>query len=72
MKSTKPLIIPTEPELSVADIANHYKVGEATVLRWTRYGMPTTKYNSRLIRYRLSEVEAWLKARAAKLAEATK
>jgi len=51
--------IDTEPELTGAQIAAHYNTGEATVRRWMHLGMPARKYNSRFIRYRLSEVEKW-------------
>jgi hypothetical protein len=55
-----------EPESTVSEIASHFHVGEATVRRWVREGMPSKKYNARFHRYKLSEVEAWLKSRVTK------
>ena len=76
MKTQRPLFESTEPEVSGAQLAEHFDVGDATIRRWKRAGMPTKKYNSRLYRYKLSEVEKWLQAReekrAAQAAEAAK
>jgi hypothetical protein len=66
MKAAKVLTPPDEPEFTASEIANHYRVGEATVRRWARDGMPSKRYNARLHRYKLSAVEAWLAARVAK------
>jgi hypothetical protein len=66
MKTAKALTPPIEAESTVSEIAAHYHVGEATVRRWSRDGMPSKRYNRRLHRYRLSEVEAWLNKRAVK------
>jgi phage terminase Nu1 subunit (DNA packaging protein) len=68
MKTKKPLIESTEPEVSEAQLAEHFDVGDATIRRWKRAGMPTKKYNSRLYRYKLSEVEYWLQERGKELA----
>jgi hypothetical protein len=62
MKKPRPML-ESEPEVTGAQIAAHLTVGEATVRRWSREGMPAIKYNSRLFRYKLSEVKAWLQAR---------
>ena len=51
--------------LSGSLVARHYQVTEATVRRWRRDGMPAHWYNAKLVRYRLSEVEAWLAAKGA-------
>ena len=66
MKAPKTLIKsdPTECELTGLQIAAHFCVGAETVRRWRRAGMPAAGYNSRMFRYKLSEVEAWLKARS--------
>jgi hypothetical protein len=42
--------IKSESEVSGAQIANHFNVGEATVRRWMSQGMPARKYNKRLFR----------------------
>ena len=52
-----------EPLLSGAQIGDHYQVHEGSVRRWRSEGMPCHRYNSKMVRYKLSEVEAWLKAR---------
>jgi hypothetical protein len=62
--------IQAEPEYTTTQIAHHYGVGEATIRRWHRDGMPAKAYTSRLFRYRLSEVQKWLDERAAKNAVA--
>jgi hypothetical protein len=72
MKTTQSSTLPIEPEITVSEIASHYHVGEATVRRWSRAGMPSKRYNSRLHRYKLSEVEAWLTTRASKKNKAQK
>jgi len=71
MKIARPRI-DAEPEVTCAQIARHFNLNEATIRRWRIEGMPSKQYNARLYRYRLSEVEAWLKARAAKMAETAK
>jgi len=70
MKTQRTLIESTEPEVSGAQVAEHFDVGDATIRRWKRAGMPAKQYNSRFIRYKISEVEKWLQARGAQLDEA--
>jgi hypothetical protein len=65
MKTVRSLF-EAERELSGTQIAHHFSVGEATIRRWKALGMPARACNARLFRYRLSEVEAWLDARASK------
>jgi transposase-like protein len=48
------------------EIAKIYGVDEGTVRNWRHQGMPHIKYSSRMYRYELPEVEAWLKARGLK------
>jgi hypothetical protein len=57
------LPVETEPKRSGAEIANHYQVDAATVRRWRREGMPAIWYNPKLVRYELSKVDEWLRAR---------
>jgi transposase-like protein len=64
MKTPMSVTLSIEPESTVSEIASHYHVGEATVRRWVRDGMPSKRYNSRLHRYKLIEVEKWLQSRA--------
>jgi hypothetical protein len=54
-----------EPLLSGIQIGDHYQVHEGSVRRWRSEGMPCHRYNSKMVRYKLSEVDAWLKARTA-------
>jgi len=68
MKTQRSPIESTEPEVSGAQVAEHFDVGGATIRRWKRDGMPAKKYNSRLYRYKLSEVEYWLQERGKELA----
>ena len=65
MKAIKPMQIPLEPEpqCSGTQIGKLYGVVDATVQRWRREGMPCVWYNSKLCRYKVSEVDAWLRAR---------
>ena len=58
-----------EPEVSAYQVAEHFNVNEGTVRRWNRMGMPARAYNSRFIRYKISEVGKWLQARGAQLDE---
>ena len=68
MKTVRPRPpIDIEPELGTSQIARHFNLNEATILRWVDDGMPVKKYNQRLFRYKLSEVEKWLKTRGASL-----
>ena len=53
-------VIETEPELSGPQLARALGVANDTVRRWKAQGAPCETYNSKLIRYRLSEVRAWL------------
>src|SRR5260370_26700400 len=55
--------VETEPKRSGAEIANHYGVDVATVRRWRREGMPAIWYNPKLVRYELSKVDEWLRAK---------
>lgn len=48
-----------EPYVDEAALARHFGVGERTVRRWRKEGMPSRKLaGSR--RYRVTECEAWL------------
>jgi hypothetical protein len=61
--SSIPIPIEPEPQLSGTQIGKLHGVSEATVRRWRGQGMPCVWYNSKLVRYKLSEVTAWLQAR---------
>ena len=63
MKISKRPPLDAETEVTCAQLARHFNLNEATIRRWRHDGMPAKKYNSRLYRYRLSEVEDWLEAR---------
>jgi excisionase family DNA binding protein len=50
--------------LTAHDVAERLAVSAETVLRWTRRGMlPVTRLASGELRYRESELEAWLASR---------
>jgi phage terminase Nu1 subunit (DNA packaging protein) len=59
-----------EPRVSAARIAAHFDVHPGTVARWRREGMPAAEIGG-LQRYRLSEVEAWLRNRKQKETSST-
>jgi hypothetical protein len=50
-----------EPELSGPRLARQLDVESSTVRWWRRHGAPCIIYNQKLVRYRLSEVQAWLR-----------
>jgi hypothetical protein len=58
-----------EPKVSGNDVARFFDVDNATVRRWKREGCPVLYYSSKLVRYELSKVEAWLKERGSKRIE---
>jgi hypothetical protein len=50
-----------EPELSGPALARALDVQASTVRWWKRNGAPCIIYNAKLIRYRLSEIQTWLR-----------
>jgi len=52
-----------EPWLTGPQVAKYYGVVPETVRRWRREGLPAYPRGYRLVHYRLSEVECWLKSR---------
>ena len=51
-----------EPWVTLQDVAKHLQVAEDTVHRWiAKRNMPATKAG-RVWRFKLSEVDAWLRA----------
>jgi hypothetical protein len=56
-------MIAAEPLVTGAQVADHLTVHEGSVRRWRREGMPCHWFNSKMVRYRLSEVENWLRAK---------
>ena len=56
--------MPTEPWVSVDDVANHLGITKDSVYRWIdRRGLPAHKIG-RLWKFHLSDVDAWVKAGA--------
>lgn len=52
----------TEPWVTLQEAAKHLQVSEETIHRWmARKGLPGTRAG-RVWRFKLSEVDAWLKA----------
>ena len=60
--------IDDEPEITTAQVARHFSMSVATINGWRLDGMPAIQYNSRVFRYKLSEVKDWLDAREQKRA----
>jgi len=52
--------VPIEPWVTLQDVAKHLQVAEDTVHRWLKRGMPATKAG-RVWRFKLSEVDAWVR-----------
>jgi phage terminase Nu1 subunit (DNA packaging protein) len=52
-----------EEQVNGRQIADHFQVDVHTVRRWRYDGCPCVVYNPVMIRYRLSEVEQWLRNR---------
>jgi transposase-like protein len=63
MKSLKQTSVETEPLVSGLQIARHYDVDAATVRRWRREGMPARYFSAKMVRYELSKVDEWLRAK---------
>lgn len=63
----RPATLP-EPWVRQADIAEHASVSPRTVQRWAAAGMPHRKVSRRLVLYRLSECDEWLREQAGKAA----
>jgi helix-turn-helix protein len=55
-----------EPLVTGNEVAAHFTVDPHTVRRWRYDGCPFESYGLKMIRYRLSEVEAWLQKRTRK------
>lgn len=52
----------TEPWVSVEDVANHLSVAKDSVYRWIEHrGLPAHKVG-RLWKFKLSEVDEWVRA----------
>lgn len=53
-----------EPWSTISDVAKHLQIAEDTILRWiARKGLPATRAG-RVWRFKLSEVDAWMKSGA--------
>jgi hypothetical protein len=61
MSRSRSKLLP-EPELSGPQLARQLDVEASTVRWWRRNGAPCIVYNPKMIRYRLSEVQAWLRS----------
>jgi hypothetical protein len=55
-----------ETPVSGREVAAFYSVDVHTVRRWRYDGCPCEIINPKMIRYRLSEVDAWLRSRPVK------
>jgi hypothetical protein len=63
-KITKNPDTSTEPLVGGPAIAKHYDCHDGTIRRWKKEGCPFHPYGRKMIRFRLSEVEAWLNQRS--------
>ena len=63
-KTTKNPDNSAEPLIGGPALAEHYDVHDGTIRRWKREGMPCHAFNSKMVRYKLSEVEKWLSHRS--------
>jgi len=61
MSRPRSLSLP-EPELSGPQVAKQLGVEASTVRWWRRNGAPSVTYNNKMIRYRLTEIQAWLRS----------
>lgn len=52
----------TERYVDARELADTLGVSVATVKRWTAAGAPSETWGMRIRRYRVSEVEAWLRS----------
>jgi Helix-turn-helix domain len=69
----KPRIIPPpvdELKIPGPEVARRLGVDPATVRRWRRLGMPSYPLTSKLILFKMSEVQAWLESGQLKIAMA--
>lgn len=54
--------MPTEPWVSVEDVAKHLSVAKESIYRWIEHkGLPAHKVG-RLWKFKLSEVDEWVRA----------
>jgi predicted DNA-binding transcriptional regulator AlpA len=54
-----------EPYLTRRELADHLKIGRSTICELEKTGLPRHTWGKRIVRYRASEVEAWLGDNAA-------
>jgi predicted DNA-binding transcriptional regulator AlpA len=50
-----------EPYLTRAELGQHFRIGRTTISELEKQGLPRHRWGRRLIRYRASEVDAWLR-----------
>lgn len=56
----------TEPYVRLEAVAEHFAVSTRTAYRWNAQpGFPKEQLSSRMVRYRLSEVERWVRENCA-------
>jgi predicted DNA-binding transcriptional regulator AlpA len=53
-----------EPYLTRAELVRHFKLGRTTICALEKAGLPKHRWGKRIIRYRVSEVDAWLRENA--------
>lgn len=46
--------------LTTKDLCTMFNVSKTTIMSWRNNGLPYTKINGRVIRYRKEEVEKWI------------
>jgi predicted DNA-binding transcriptional regulator AlpA len=65
MKTIPKFIDNLEPLVSTSTVAAHFGVHDGTIRRLRREGMPSYPFGPKMVRYKLSEVQAWLNQRSA-------
>ena len=70
--SKRRVLMSTEPWVSVDDVAKHLSVAKDSIYRWIEQkGLPSHKVG-RLWKFKLSEVDDWVRAGGAKADETAK
>ena len=50
-----------EPYLTRAELIDHFRLSRTTIVRLEGAGLPRHTWGKRIVRYRASEVDAWLR-----------
>lgn len=50
----------SEKYLTIKEVQGLYNVGDQTVRKWVRSGMPCIRLSAQILRFKESEVQTWL------------